>query len=86
MFKSRVFSTANVAVVLVAAVLAIQLLGMSLLLEQSWHWSTIATGLAIAPGPVLVMWGRKSASDSTNGSRSAWLLRLASRSSGSASR
>jgi hypothetical protein len=57
MFKSRVFSTANVAVVLVAAVLAIQLLGMSLFLEQSWHWSTVATGLGIAPGPVMVYAG-----------------------------
>jgi EmrB/QacA subfamily drug resistance transporter len=57
MFKSRVFSTANVAVVLVAAVLAIQLLGMSLFLEQAWHWSTIATGLAIAPAPVMVYVG-----------------------------
>ena len=29
--------------ILVAAVLAVQLLGTSLFLEQSWHWSTIAT-------------------------------------------
>jgi hypothetical protein len=57
MFKSRVFSTANVAVVIVAAVLAIQLLGMSLFLEQSWHWSTVATGLGIAPEPVMVYVG-----------------------------
>ena len=57
MFRSRVFSTASVTVVIVASVLAIQLLGMSLFLEQSWHWSTIATGLAIAPGPVMVYVG-----------------------------
>jgi EmrB/QacA subfamily drug resistance transporter len=57
MFKSRVFSTANVTVVIVAAVLAIQLLGMSLFLEQSWHFSTVVTGLGIAPGPVMVYVG-----------------------------
>jgi EmrB/QacA subfamily drug resistance transporter len=57
MFKSRVFSAANVTVVLVATVIAIQLLGMSLFLEQAWHWSTVATGLAIAPGPVMVFVG-----------------------------
>jgi EmrB/QacA subfamily drug resistance transporter len=57
MFRSRVFSTANVTVVIVASVLAIQLLGMSLFLEQSWHWSTVAAGLAIAPGPVMVYVG-----------------------------
>jgi MFS family permease len=57
MFKSRVFSTANIAIVLVAAVIAIQLLGVSLFLEQSWHWSPVATGLAIAPGPATVYLG-----------------------------
>jgi hypothetical protein len=57
MFRSRVFSAANVTVVIVAAVLAIQLLGMSLFLEQSRQWSTVATGLAIAPGPVMVYVG-----------------------------
>lgn len=57
MFKSRVFSTANVTVVIVAGVIAIQLLGMSLFLEQSWHWSTVATGLGIAPGPMMVYVG-----------------------------
>ncbi|MGP0051688.1 MAG: hypothetical protein ACLPZR_22975 [Solirubrobacteraceae bacterium] len=32
-----------------------QLLGLSLFLQQSWHWSTITAGLAIAPGPVAVL-------------------------------
>jgi hypothetical protein len=30
---------------------------MSLFLEQSWHWSTVATGLGIAPGPMMVYVG-----------------------------
>ena len=54
MFRSRVFSSANVAIVIAATILGIQLLGLSLFLQQSWHWSTITTGLAIAPGPAAV--------------------------------
>jgi hypothetical protein len=37
--------------------LGIQLLGLSLFLQQSWHWSTISTGLALAPGPAAVLGG-----------------------------
>jgi EmrB/QacA subfamily drug resistance transporter len=59
MFRSRVFATANIAIVLLAAVIAIQLLGVSLFLEQSWHWSPVATGLAIAPGPATVYLGSR---------------------------
>ena len=50
MFRSRVFSASNIAIVIAAAILGIQLLGLSLFLQQSWHWSTITTGLALAPG------------------------------------
>jgi EmrB/QacA subfamily drug resistance transporter len=55
MFRSRVFSASNIAIVIAAAILGIQLLGLSLFLQQSWHWSTIATGLALAPGPAAVL-------------------------------
>jgi PPOX class probable F420-dependent enzyme len=40
MFRSRVFSASNIAIVIAAAILGIQLLGLSLFLQQSWHWST----------------------------------------------
>jgi hypothetical protein len=55
MFRSRVFSASNIAIVIVGTILGIQLLGLSLFLQQSWHWSTITTGLALAPGPAAVL-------------------------------
>jgi MFS family permease len=55
MFRSRVFTAANVSVVIAAAIFGMQLLGMSLFLQQAWHWSTTDTGLAIAPGPAAIL-------------------------------
>ncbi|MGO9900682.1 MAG: hypothetical protein ACLP0J_13550 [Solirubrobacteraceae bacterium] len=55
MFRSRVFSAANISIVIGAAIFGMQLLGMSLFLQQSWHWSTTDTGLAIAPGPAAIV-------------------------------
>ena len=55
MFRSRVFSAANVSIVIAATILGMQLLGMSLFLQQAWHCSTTDTGLAIAPVPVAVL-------------------------------
>ena len=55
LFKSRVFTAANVSVVIAATIFGMQLLGMSLFLQQAWHWSTTDTGLAIAPGPVAIV-------------------------------
>jgi hypothetical protein len=55
MFPSRVFSAANISVVIGAAIFGMQLLGMSLFLQQSWHWSTTDTGLGIAPGPAAIV-------------------------------
>ena len=55
MFRSRVFSASNIAIVIAGTILGIQLLGLSLFLQQSWHWSTITTGLALAPGPAAVL-------------------------------
>jgi EmrB/QacA subfamily drug resistance transporter len=55
MFKSRVFRAANVSIVIAAAIFGMQLLAMSLFLQQSWHWSTTDTGLAIAPGPAAIL-------------------------------
>ena len=55
MFRSRVFSAANVSIVIAATIFGMQLLGMSLFLQQAWHWSTTDTGLAIAPGPAAIL-------------------------------
>ena len=55
MFQSRVFTSANVAIVIAATIFGMQLLGLSLFLQQSWHWSTTTTGLAIAPGPAALL-------------------------------
>jgi hypothetical protein len=52
LFRSRMFSGANLAMVLGAVGLAMQLLGVSLFLQQSWHWSAIAAGAALAPAPL----------------------------------
>jgi EmrB/QacA subfamily drug resistance transporter len=54
-FQSRVFTAANVAIVIAATIFGMQLLGLSLFLQQSWHWPVITTGLAIAPGPAAVV-------------------------------
>ena len=55
LFKSRVFTAANVSVVIAATIFGMQLLGMSLFLQQAWHWSTTDTGLAIASGPLAIV-------------------------------
>ena len=55
MFRSRVFTAANVSIVIAAAIFGMQLLGMSLFLQQAWHWSTTDTGLTIAPGPAAIV-------------------------------
>jgi hypothetical protein len=55
LFKSKVFRTANTAAFLAFGATGIQLLSIGLFLQQSWHWGPIATGLAIAPGPSMVL-------------------------------
>ena len=55
MFRSRVFSAANVSIVIAAAIFGMQLLGLSLFLQRAWHWSTTDTGLAIGPGPAAML-------------------------------
>ena len=55
LFRSRVFTSANLAIVVAATIFGLRLLAMSLFLQQSWHWSTISTGLAIAPGPAAIL-------------------------------
>ncbi|MFD7439241.1 MFS transporter [Streptomyces sp. NPDC059861] len=54
LLRDRVFAWANIAAVLFYAAFAIQLLGITLWLQQVWHWSAIETGLGVAPGPAMV--------------------------------
>jgi len=55
LFRSRVFRIASAAMVLSSAAIAMQLLSLSLYLQQSWHWSPLAAGAGIAPGPAFVL-------------------------------
>ncbi|WP_432839228.1 DHA2 family efflux MFS transporter permease subunit [Dactylosporangium sp. CA-092794] len=52
LFRSRPFAAANLSMLLGAAGLAMQLLGLSLFLQRSWQWSPLATGAALAPAPL----------------------------------
>lgn len=54
LLRDRVFASANTAAVLFYAGFAMQLLGITLWLQQVWHWSAIETGLGVAPGPAMV--------------------------------
>jgi EmrB/QacA subfamily drug resistance transporter len=62
LFRDRMFSGANLTMVLGAVALAMQLLGVSLFLQQTWHWSPIATGAAVAPAPLATFAAAKVAS------------------------
>lgn len=55
LFRSRVFSAANVSIIIGGSILGLQLLAISLFLQQSWHWSTTDVGLAIAPMPLIIL-------------------------------
>jgi EmrB/QacA subfamily drug resistance transporter len=54
LFRSRVFSMANLSAALLFGLTGMQLLSVSFFLQNSWHWSAVETGLAIAPGPAMV--------------------------------
>ncbi|MGW3243936.1 MFS transporter [Streptomyces sp. NPDC001070] len=54
LLRDRVFAWANIATLLFYAAFGLQLLGVTLWLQQVWHWSAIQTGLGVAPGPAMV--------------------------------
>ncbi|MFE2583830.1 MFS transporter [Streptomyces sp. NPDC059378] len=54
LLRNRGFAWANIATLLFYAAFAVQLLGVTLWLQQVWHWSAIETGLGVAPGPAMV--------------------------------
>ncbi|MCU1655441.1 MAG: putative transporter, major facilitator superfamily [Pseudonocardiales bacterium] len=54
LLRVRAFAWANVTAVLFSVAFAGGLLGAVLWLQDTWHWSALRTGLAIAPGPLMV--------------------------------
>ncbi|MBE7162710.1 MAG: MFS transporter [Williamsia herbipolensis] len=54
LFRVRAFAWSNVAALLFGVPFAAGLLVNILWLQQVWGWSAIATGFAVAPGPMMV--------------------------------
>ncbi|MGN6474124.1 MAG: MFS transporter [Mycobacteriales bacterium] len=54
LLRVRAFAWSNATAVLFNAGFGAGLLGMVLWLQEAWHYSPIRTGLAIAPGPLMV--------------------------------
>jgi MFS family permease len=48
------YAWANIAMFLVSIAFAAQLLGLVLWMQEGWGWTALHTGLAIAPGPLMV--------------------------------
>jgi EmrB/QacA subfamily drug resistance transporter len=54
LYRVRTFAWANVGMVAVAMGMAAYVLMIILWMQNVWHWSIIATGFAVAPGPAMV--------------------------------
>ncbi|MFD8964216.1 MFS transporter [Streptomyces sp. NPDC059568] len=54
LFRNRAFTWGNLANFALGICFGTQLLGLVLWLQEGWGWSAVRTGLAIAPGPVMV--------------------------------
>jgi EmrB/QacA subfamily drug resistance transporter len=54
LLRFRGFSLASLCNLLFAVPFAAMLLSIVLWAEQVWHWSALATGFAVAPGPLMV--------------------------------
>ena len=54
LFRDRDFTWASLGSLALGLAFGIQLLGLVLWFQGGWGWSAIRTGLAIAPGPVMV--------------------------------
>jgi EmrB/QacA subfamily drug resistance transporter len=55
LFRRRSFTGASVVATLYSVAFGALLLSLVLWFQNVWHWSALHTGLAIAPGPVLVL-------------------------------
>ncbi|MDX6267377.1 MAG: hypothetical protein QOD70_2117 [Frankiales bacterium] len=54
LMRHRTFAWSNATAVLFSAAFAANLLAVVLWCEQAWGWSALRTGLAVAPGPLMV--------------------------------
>ncbi|SEE36358.1 MFS transporter [Streptomyces sp. KS_5] len=54
LYRVRSFAAANIAMITFSIGFAGYLLTLVLWMQNVWHWSTITTGLAVAPGPATV--------------------------------
>jgi EmrB/QacA subfamily drug resistance transporter len=54
LYRVRTFAAANIALLAFSLGLAAYLLLIVLWLQNVWHWSTLATGFGVAPGPAMV--------------------------------
>ncbi len=54
LFRPRAFRGSSVAMVLFSMAFGAMLLSVVLWLQEGWGWSALRTGLAIAPGPLMV--------------------------------
>jgi hypothetical protein len=54
LFRTRAFRGASVAMVLFSMGFGAMLLSVVLWMQDGWGWSALRTGLAIAPGPLMV--------------------------------
>lgn len=54
LYRVRTFAAANIALLAFSLGLAAYLLMIVLWLQNVWHWSTLATGFGVAPGPAMV--------------------------------
>ena len=54
LFRQRAFTGASIVAVFFSASFGAMLLSRVLWAQDVWHWSALTTGLAIAPGPIMV--------------------------------
>jgi EmrB/QacA subfamily drug resistance transporter len=54
LFRLRPFTGASVVALFFSAAFGAMLISRVLWMQDVWHWSALATGLAIAPGPLMV--------------------------------
>jgi MFS family permease len=54
LFRGRAFRGASIAMVLFSMAFGAMLLSIVLWMQNAWGWSALHTGLAIAPGPLMV--------------------------------
>jgi hypothetical protein len=55
LFRNWTFRWASAAILVLGVGFGMQLLGLVLWFQEGWGWSPIRTGLAVAPGPAMVM-------------------------------